>query len=304
MARKKRQEEHENHERWLVSYADFITLLFAFFVVMYSISSINEGKYRVLSDAIVAAFRSPAKSLDPVQIGQLAKSPNSSPVNLPYEYRRKLEAIVREQERSVAREIGGRSADVASTALKQISGEIQQAVQALIDQDLIKVREGKGWLEIELKANILYPSGSAALTEEALPILRKVAEVLGKHPNPVQVEGHTDNLPIRSLVYPSNWELSAARAASVVQFFVQVGLDPKRMAAVGYGEHRPVADNSTAEGRRENRRVALVVLATEKTTAPSSESPTAPPSPKSATQLAPLNGIQLKPPIGTIGGAQ
>ena len=304
MARKKRPEEHENHERWLVSYADFITLLFAFFVVMYSISSINEGKYRVLSDAIVAAFRSPAKSLDPVQIGQLAKSPNSSPVNLPYEYRRKLEEALGGQQRSIEREPGGRASDAASTALKSISGEIQQAVQSLIDQDLVKVRQGKGWLEIELKASILYPSGSAALTEEALPVLRKLAEVLNKHPNPVQVEGHTDNLPIRSLVYPSNWELSAARAASVVQFFVQVGMDPKRMAAIGYGEHRPVSDNASADGRRENRRVALVVLATE-TATPALSAPTpVAPMPKAPGQLSPISGIQVQPPIGAGGGPQ
>lgn len=304
MARRKRQEEHENHERWLVSYADFITLLFAFFVVMYSISSINEGKYRVLSDAIVAAFRSPARSLDPVQFGHLAKSPNSSPVNLPYEYRRKVEAALREQQRDVSRDATGRTSDAASTALKQISGEIQQAVQSLIDQDLVKVRQGKGWLEIELKASILYPSGSAALSEEALPVLRKLAEVLGKHPNPIQVEGHTDNLPIRSLVYPSNWELSAARAASVVQFFVQMGLDPTRMAAIGYGEHRPVADNDSPEGRRRNRRVALVVLATEAATpaspAPRSEAPEAAP----PGQMAPISGIELPVPLGRPEAAQ
>lgn len=306
MARRKRQEEHENHERWLVSYADFITLLFAFFVVMYSISSINEGKYRVLSDAIVAAFRSPSKSLTPVQIGRLAKNPNSSPVNLPYEYRRKLAELELDRQRSVAHESAAGVSAAASTALKKISGQIKQAMKSLIDQDLVKVRQGKGWLEIELKANILFPSGSAALTEEALPVLRKVAEVLAKHPNPVQVEGHTDNLPIHSLVYPSNWELSAARAASVVQFFAQVGMDPKRMAAIGYGEYRPVADNATAEGRSKNRRVALVVLATETDTPPVPEAtplPAAPP-PKKPGALAPISGIQLQPPLGGAGGAQ
>lgn len=304
MARRRRQEEHENHERWLVSYADFITLLFAFFVVMYSISSINEGKYRVLSDAIVAAFRSPAKSLDPVQIGQLAKSPNSSPVNLPYEYRRKLDEALKSERRNGAAEPGGGVSEVASSALKQISGDIQQAVQSLIDQDLVKVRQGKGWLEIELKASILYPSGSAALSEVALPVLRRLADVLGRHPNPVQVEGHTDNLPIRSLVYPSNWELSAARAASVVQFFVQFGMDPKRMAAIGYGEHRPVADNASPEGRGDNRRVALVVLATEEATpeAPAAQ-PTAP-ADRAPAQLSPIPGIAVPPPIGAAGGTQ
>lgn len=304
MARKRRQEEHENHERWLVSYADFITLLFAFFVVMYSISSINEGKYRVLSDALVAAFRDPSKSLDPIQIGKLAKSPNTSPITLPYEYRKSAGDPGRkpdtQRDRDNLRSIQRQEA--ASAALKTIGGEIQQAVQALIDQDLVKVRQGKGWLEIELKASILFPSGSAALTENALPVLRRLSEVLRKHPNPVQVEGHTDNLPIRSLVYPSNWELSAARAASVVQLFAQVGMDPSRLAAIGYGEHRPVADNQTAEGRQQNRRVALVVLATEEATPavqPPAERAPAPTPP--ATQLAPIQGpIQL--PGAAVGG--
>ncbi len=304
MARRNRQEEHENHERWLVSYADFITLLFAFFVVMYSISSINEGKYRVLSDAIVAAFRSPAKSLDPVQFGRLAKTPNSSPVNLPYEYRRKVEELHRERQSLVGMETSANPSAAAATALKKIGGEIKQAMKSLIDQDLVKVREGKGWLEIELKANILFPSGSAALTEEALPVLRKVAEVLAKHPNPVQVEGHTDNLPIHSLVYPSNWELSAARAASVVQFFVQVGVDPTHMAAIGYGEYRPVADNATADGRSRNRRVALVILATEVDTPALPETKPAAPQPQPPGQLAPISGIQLQPPLGGGGGAK
>jgi chemotaxis protein MotB len=306
MARRKKHEEHENHERWLVSYADFITLLFAFFVVMYSISSINEGKYRVLSDALVAAFRDPSRSLEPIQIGKLAKSPTTTPISLPYEYRKILSEPGRrpdsaqnpESLRTVQR------GEAASAALKAIGGEIQEAVQALIDDDLVKVRQGKGWLEIELKASILYPSGSAALTEGALPVLRRLATVLGKHPNPIQVEGHTDSLPIRSLVYPSNWELSAARAASVVQLFAQYGVDPGRMAAIGYGEHRPVADNATAEGRRENRRVALVVLATEQATAavgsPSQSVEKAPPPPK---ELSPIKApIEL--PGSGLGGAK
>ncbi len=271
MARKKKPEEHENHERWLVSYADFITLLFAFFVVMYSISSINEGKYRVLSDAIIAAFRSPAKSLEPVQIGKLTKSPNSSPIDMPGEYRQKIEQMMRERaiEPPIAVGEGRESAGEggASEAVKSLSGEIRDAVQALLDRDLVKVRAGKNWLEIEIQASVLFPSGSAALNEDALPVLRRIAQVLAPHGNPLQVEGHTDSLPIRSLVYPSNWELSAARAASVVQLFVQYGLSPARMAAVGYGEHRPVADNATAEGRSRNRRVSLVVLAIEETAA-------------------------------------
>lgn len=309
MARKRRQEEHENHERWLVSYADFITLLFAFFVVMYSISSINEGKYRVLSDALVAAFRDPSRSLNPIQIGRLAKSPHTSPISLPYEYRKNVKQPGRRPDtRSEDRELRSvQRSEAASTALQSLSGEIQRAVQSLIDEDLVKVRQGKGWLEIELKASILFPSGSAALTESALPVLRKLSKVLREHPNPIQVEGHTDNVPIRSLVYPSNWELSAARAASVVQLFAQYGIDPGRLAAIGYGEHRPVADNDSVAGRRKNRRVALVVLATETATRavgkrPSPAKPASQSPPRQGTGLTPIQSpIQI--PVGS-GGVQ
>lgn len=296
MARKKRAEEHENHERWLVSYADFITLLFAFFVVMYSISSVNEGKYRVLSDALVAAFRAPAKSLDPVQVGKLAKSPSSSMIDLPYEYRQKLqEAGGNEQQ------VGGRASQAASAALGEIRGAVQRAMRSLIDQDMVRVRQGKGLLEIELNASILFPSGSAALNESALPVLRRVAEILRHYPNPVQVEGHTDNLPIRSLVYPSNWELSASRSASVVQLFTQYGIDPARMAAVGYGEYRPIASNATQEGRRQNRRVTLVILASEQTTpaATAAESGTVP-----VARTPPAGLSPIPAPIGLPGAGR
>jgi chemotaxis protein MotB len=272
MARKKKHEEHENHERWLVSYADFITLLFAFFVVMYSVSAVNEGKYRVLSDSLAAAFRAPNKSLTPVQLGNPMRSPpvphtdqnqmaptrpgTIPPVPMPM-------TMVRPQPDQHAAAAAARAKVEAERAkvISQIAEEMERALAVLIDKDLVNVRRNKFWMEVEIKTSILFPSGSAQIASSATATLSKVAVILNRYPNPLHVEGFTDNKPIRTLAFPSNWELSAARAASVVRLFSSSGIKPDRMAAIGYGENQPIADNATPEGRNANRRVVLVVLA-------------------------------------------
>lgn len=254
MARRKPQEEHENHERWLVSYADFITLLFAFFVVMYSISSVNDGKYRVLSDALVAAFRESPRSLDPVQMGELARSPyhvDIAPQRSPSAL--DIQLIAPESEALDGNEV--------KESIERMAREIEQSMASLIEDDLIDVRQFEDRLEVEIKTSILFRSGSSRASGESEPVLRRLADVLIDSPNNVVVEGFTDNRPIRTIAFPSNWELSSARAATVVRLFVEFGVAPERMAAVGYGEFRPVADNGTAEGRAKNRRVVLVILA-------------------------------------------
>jgi chemotaxis protein MotB len=143
----------------------------------------------------------------------------------------------------------------------QIAEEMEQALAALIEKDLVNVRRNKFWMEVEIKTSLLFPSGSAQLASSATATLNKVAVILSRYPNPIHVEGFTDNKPIHTLAFPSNWELSAARAASVVHLFSSSGIKPERMAAIGYGEHQPIADNATPEGRNTNRRVVLVVLA-------------------------------------------
>lgn len=253
MARRKKQEEHENHERWLVSYADFITLLFAFFVVMYSISAVNEGKYRVLSDSISAAF-------DPSRAGLPIKL--SSPLKPPI--------LERDLQSSSARSAGTDSKYPSMASgpqpteqdrinLRKISGQVKRSLETLIDQDLIRVKSNDLWVEIEIKSSILYKSGSAHLSRQARPVLKKIARTLAKFPNQIQVEGFTDNVPIRTPTYPSNWELSAARAASVVHLFTQSGVPARHLSAIGYAEHKPIASNKTAAGRQKNRRINIVV---------------------------------------------
>lgn len=254
MARKKKQEEHENHERWLVSYADFITLLFAFFVVMYSVSSVNEGKYRVLSDSIVAAF-DPSRDGLPIKL--------SSPLKPPI-----LERNIQTRAYDPSK-IQNNFPEMAAAPqpteqdkknLREIAKQVEQKVSNLIQNDLVNLKKNDLWIEIEVKSSILFGSGSARLEAAASPVLGQVAQVLKEFPNQIQVEGFTDNVPIDTEAFPSNWELSAARAASVVHLFEKEGISPKRMTASGYGEYRPIASNDTAKGRRKNRRVNIIIL--------------------------------------------
>lgn len=241
--RRRGEEEHENHERWLVSYADFITLLFAFFVVMYAISSVNEGKYRILSDSISSAFR----NIPGNAIGTIAQiNPNAPmPVTLP---------IAKPQPSNVKTDV---SRQRAKELLRNKAVEIREALAPLVEQGQVRVTEGALGISVEINASVLFESGEARLQVPAMVALTTVGRIIADADFPVSVEGHTDNAPINSLLFPSNWELSASRAASVVRLFVETGVDPRRMSAKGYAEQQPLADNATVEGRQRNRRVSI-----------------------------------------------
>ena len=244
MSRRRRSvDDHVNHERWLVSYADFITLLFAFFVVMYSISSINEGKYRVISQALVGVFNDTERSIKPVPIGE-ERPLTTQPA----------EPLIKDSEHTDAG-LGQRPDD----PLKTIANDITNAFGDLIASKQLTVRGNELWVEIELNSSLLFGSGDAMPSNAAFEIIDKVAAVLKPFENPIHVEGFTDDLPIRTAQYPTNWELSSARSASIVRMLAMQGVNPGRMASVGYGEFQPVANNATPEGRALNRRVVLVV---------------------------------------------
>jgi chemotaxis protein MotB len=240
--RRREPEEHVNHERWLVSYADFITLLFAFFVVMYSISSINEGKYKVISQALIGVFNDADHSLKPIPIGE--ERPKTVTPAQP---------LVNDSDET--------SAGVGGTAdpLKSIASDISAAFGDLISSNQMTVRGNELWVEIELNSSLLFASADAMPSDQAFTIIDKVAAILKPFENPIHVEGFTDNFPISTAQYPTNWELSSARAASIVRMLAMQGVNPSRLASVGYGEFQPVANNATVEGRARNRRVVLVV---------------------------------------------
>ena len=254
MARKKKRvEEHVNTERWMVSYADFVTLLFAFFVVMYSISAINEGKYKTLSSALAQAFtEKPESEKQPVveEVSLFEQPPTvAAPPPLesePYadiEKRRELSAaIVAEQEK-----------------LSNVSKQFEDVLSPMIKDNLIAVKKHDFWIELEMSSQLLFTSGSDQLSQRAADVLKTISLVLAPVPNSISVEGYTDNIPIETAIFRSNWDLSSSRATSVVHELVKAGVDPLRLSATGYGEYHPIADNSDEKGRFQNRRVTLVI---------------------------------------------
>lgn len=257
-ARKHRHEEHLNHEAWAIPYGDLITLLLAFFVVMYSISSVNEGKYRTVAASLSEAFRGIPRTMVPVQVGTTAAYTADQNLNMGLLDPQQPISERIDPELELPESPGDLSGEIERMAV-----EIERAMADLIAEELVTVRSTAYWLEVEIQTDILFPSGSAHLSEPAIPILKRLAGVLGAFPNPIRVEGHTDNVPISTRVFPSNWELSAARAASVVHLLMKEGVEPLRLAVIGLGEYHPVESNATVEGRNRNRRVVLVIPANE-----------------------------------------
>lgn len=244
MPRRRRVELSTNHERWLISYSDFVTLLFAFFVVMYSISQVNESKYRVLSDTLQDAFNVAPHAINPIQVGDPSLSRDPS--------------VIENTDPSYGEQLGQGAFDKMAE-LPSLSEQVSQQLADLVDEDLVKINSNEFWLQIELNSSILFSSGRASPSDQAKEIFSSLAGIFKGFDNPIQVEGFTDDIPIRSNQYPSNWELSAARAAATVQLLAEGGVRPQQMSAVGYGEYQPIARNDSPEGRAQNRRVVLMV---------------------------------------------
>lgn len=257
MARKPKHEDHQNHEAWAVPYGDLVTLLLAFFVVMYSVSSVNEGKFRTVSASLNAAFRGLPRTSQPVQIGSASSSAKTSDMNSMADI-----ATLGEELGSLE---GGEGDMTGTSDMMGIAGEIGIALADLIKEGVVVVRHNPFGLEVEIQTDILFASAVAMPSVAARKVISQLAVVLKRYPNPLRVEGHTDNLPINNATFASNWELSAARAASVVRLIAQEGVDPQRMAVTGFGEHRPIASNTTVDGRNRNRRVLMVILSKGRT---------------------------------------
>ena len=282
MARKHKHEEHLNAEAWAIPYGDLVTLLLALFVVMYAMSSVNEGKYRVMSEAMTEAFHGTPRTLKPVQIGDknergqgasskidLTRSPPKQvsiaglhrDLKNPQVMAGALQKALPMPQMMPAGSSGYR--DGGKQALRRIAREVEHAMQGLIKENVIVLRRSETFLEIEIKTDILFPSGVANLAPVARPVLFRLGEILKPFDNPLRVEGHTDDRPIATASFPSNWELSSARASSVIRVLLEAQVLPSRLSVSGFGQYQPVADNTTTAGRNANRRVVLVVLATD-----------------------------------------
>jgi chemotaxis protein MotB len=369
MARHRRKVfvDANNHDRWVVSYADFITLLFAFFVVMYAMSSVNEGKYKTLTESLGTAFsnneQQPGRPAIPAKADPVLIKPPRVPLDVSFESnplpeehgvseekewklnptpakvespkpeaQEKLLAAIKtapdplavafesatpslQETQAKPEDTQNQTANSNQTEqtqesflpsetsqlsltdalklpsqfidqeqpnnpppdteekrelsaeilkershLNQVSDQLEQALSASIADNLVAVKRNDYWIELEMNSELLFLSGDAALSKKAQPVLKEIVKVINTLPNAINVEGHTDNIPISNLKYPSNWDLSSARATSVVQELVKEGVDPTRLSAVGYGEFHPLGDNLTDEGRFKNRRVTMVLM--------------------------------------------
>lgn len=203
------EEERENHDRWLISYADFLTLIFTFFVALYALSTIDKEKAVAFSESLSKVF----KIMD-------------NPIKTEFE---KPEII------------------------KQLEISLREYKE-------ITVKETHRGIVIGLKDNLLFKSGEYNLNPEAYKILNIVTENIRGLPNKISIEGHTDNVPIKTELIRSNWDLSSLRALSVLYYFKDMGISPDRLSATGFGEYYPIADNETEEGRSKNRRVEIVIV--------------------------------------------
>jgi chemotaxis protein MotB len=273
--KRKHHEDHVNHEAWAIPYADLMTLLLAFFVVMYAVSVVNEGKYRVMSESIIEAFNGsshviapmPAERVKPHNVDPAIATPPgqpgaaAAPVAVPLPLRpAPLRTVAQRAPHETLRDVQAAQETQRQTNLTRIQNQVEKALQPLIDKNQVVVRRNPNWLEIEIRTDILFPSGVAQLSRPADAVLSSLAGILAPFGNPLRIEGYTDDKPINTAVYPSNWELSAARAASVARLFTENGVSPTRLGIIGWGQFRPAADNTTVEGRNRNRRVLVVVL--------------------------------------------
>ena len=240
MARRKKRIEHDNHDRWLISYADFVTLLFAFFVVMYSISSVNEGKYKTFSNSLSMAF---------------TNQPSSASISIvPNEQELLLKTLV---DRRTAR-LGEQQRRIQDR-MKNLANGLSQVMSSLISQRMVSVNQTRRGVVIDISASTLFGTGEAILRPGMLGVLRQVSTVLSKEELPIEVEGHTDDIPIATAQFPSNWELSSARASSVVRMLIDSGVPAKNLTVVGLASNQPLAPNDSQENRARNRLLTITI---------------------------------------------
>jgi chemotaxis protein MotB len=256
--RRKRSRPHANHERWLVSYADFITLLFAFFVVLYASSQVDQKKVGKLALAIQIAFQ---------ELGVFPASTTQIPLDfnepMPFSTVQSIQNVKRNTEigRIASPPEDSLSAASEETDVATLQNELQQALQTEIAQHAVVLHREEEGLVISLREFGFFDSGSAAIKPEALPALDRIASILAIRTCRLRIEGHTDNVPIHTAQMASNWELSTARATQLVRWLIEDHrFPPQRLSAAGYAEYHPIASNLTAQGRAQNRRVDIVIL--------------------------------------------
>jgi len=256
---KRKREPHVNHERWLVSYADFITLLFAFFVVLYSSSQVDKRKAGHLALAIQVAFQ---------ELGVFQSSSTKIPVKdddaMPFEKVQVVENINKDADlKHFINPMKGQLSSAGEPqSLQEAQGAIQKALGPEIQRHEVSMSMRREGLVVSLSEIGFFESGSATIRASSLDAISRLAAVLKKRPENLRLEGHTDNIPIHTARFATNWELSTTRATNLIQLLiVKYSLPASHLSAAGYGEFHPVATNGTPEGRAQNRRLDVVILA-------------------------------------------
>ncbi len=255
MARRAKREEDENHERWLLSYASFMTLMFAFFVVMYAFSSMDKGKYKMFSASLSSAFGQQMIKLEAMVplSGQKAMVPLSGQEELLLKslLDRRRDAKLAEQQR------------MQQERMQSIVNNLNQVMAPLLKSGQVSITQTNRGVVLEINASALFNIGDAKLQGASVNIMAEVARVLGQSDHAIEVEGHTDDIPIHTPQFPSNWELSSARASSVVRLFIEHEVTAMRLTAKGYAANHPVVSDDTPEARARNRRVTVTIMAPE-----------------------------------------
>jgi chemotaxis protein MotB len=261
---KKKLREHVNHERWLVSYADFITLLFAFFVVLYSSSQVDKRKAGHLAMAIQVAFQ---------ELGVFQASSSKVPLKddeaMPFEKVQIIENINKETDmkrivnpmKGILTSASPSQEQAQTLSLQKAQEEIQKALDPEIQRHEVAMSVRGEGLVVSLREMGFFDSGSPSIRPKSLDAIGRLANVLKERPESLRIEGHTDNIPIHTARFANNWELSTARATGLIQVLISTyGILPNRLSVAGYAEYHPVSSNETPEGRAKNRRLDVVIL--------------------------------------------
>lgn len=233
--KKKKPEGHMNHERWLLSYSDFMTLLMILFVVLFAMSSVDQTKYKQLSESMKVAMgggKTIIGNENAVSINQESKPVDTA-----------IESKSEEQK------------------LEQLKSEVDKYLEKNGMKDSVNTQIDERGLVVSLNDSLFFDSGRADVKPESQKKITEIGKILNQLGNYMRIEGHTDNVPISNGEFSSNWKLSCARAANVTEFFIaNCNIQPEKLSAVGYGEYRPILDNSTEEGRARNRRVDIIIV--------------------------------------------
>jgi chemotaxis protein MotB len=239
--RRRMHEEHEEHidESWLVPYADILTLLLALFIILYASSSIDQEKYQAIMETFQSEFTGTS---NPDKQEGLTTAP------LPPDQQQVVPPKKEEKE------------DKTDAGLDELKQKLEKYINANKLNAVVTLEDTLRGVEVSIKDVVFFDSGSAVLKEHSFKTLNGIVGLINTVPNSISIEGHTDNEPIHTSTFRSNWELSAARAASVLHYFDKKNVDPKRMQFTGYGEYQPLVPNNTVKNQQANRRVTIVIL--------------------------------------------